>query len=149
MNDDIEGLSITPVNDNDLLDLAELKALDDSEATQNKVSVERALDKIMSLSNMQMYMTRMNGKPVGYWIGKEEGLDGYRSNGIFTREEFRQMGIGEALKKSQIAYATSRGCKELYSKTRNDHAKRILKSLGFNYNEGEDLYSLPLNCANS
>ncbi len=123
----VQDLTVRLVeNDEDLLDIIPLKQADDEIYLKRPVTEDEALEKLISLRNhlYDLWIARLKSQVIGYASGivqgigfpKEERLESkeiYRGEGIYVAPEFRNQGIGSALKKAQIELAKALGCDEI------------------------------------
>jgi len=130
-------------NDDDLFDLVSLKQADDSEFMGIPIPEEEALGKILGLRNYgsDLWIVRQGLQAVGYAVGKLDRESNYRSTGIYVTPEYRNQGIGSALKQAQIGFARELGCKEIWSNIvqPNEASNKVHEKMGFTFKPvGED-----------
>lgn len=86
-------------------------------------------------TNFILAHDRYKGEFLGYIQGRVDMFDTllYRSTGLFVSQEHRKKGVGKKLKESQHIFAKNKGYKGIITTTtkKNEHAIRLLKSLGY------------------
>ena len=138
-------------SDDDFLEFALLKWLDDSEIlaksgeTRTQKETLAVAERYKIDPEYYMFTAKLGDEAVGYWIGHDNVAE-FVSDGIFVKQEFRGRGLGKKIKERQIQFTRERGFDTITSRVAKSNVAsiRVNEALGFESEDCGDHYLLTL-----